>query len=149
MAARLVVAILLLASLGGGLWWVASLAPRGGSGMGEFAVFVVAPDGGTMVNGSVHSKADPLSALQVLGAERNVTVDIEQRTNIGQGCTAAYVVAIGGVRETTTGGWNYYTRRPGGAWTWESAGAACYGLSPGQQVEWCWVESDVCRHHVP
>ena len=35
-----------------------------------------------------------------------LTVEVEQRTAVGGGCTAAYVVAIGGVRETTTGGWN-------------------------------------------
>jgi hypothetical protein len=88
--------------------------------------------------------------VQALGAQRNFTVDLEERPLVGTGCSAHYLVGIAGQRETTTGGWNYYTRAAAGqSWSWRSAGAACYALSPGEQVEWCWVESDVCRHHAP
>jgi hypothetical protein len=149
MTPRLPVAIALLLLLLGGLWWVASLAPKGEAAAWEGPIYVVGPDGAVAANGTVRSQATPLAAVQALGRERGFGVEVEQQTWIGPGCTAAYVRGIGGAFETASGGWNYYVRSAGGAWTWQSAGAACFVLQPGQQLEWCWVESDVCRHHVP
>jgi hypothetical protein len=149
MSVRLVVAVLVLATLAAGLWWTASLAPSSdGAGEGAFTVFVVGPEGAGLANGTVMSRATPFDALLALGDQQAFAVEVEQQPWIGAGCTAEYVVGIAGHRETVTGGWNYYTRQPGQAWTWGSSGAACHVLLPGEQVEWCWVESDVCRHHV-
>jgi hypothetical protein len=157
MAVRLVVAVLLLVLLGGGLWWTASLAPDGDGISSEWTgtVYVVGLQtdgeggrgGSDVLSGDVRARGTPLDAVEALGAELGFGVDVEQQTWIGRGCTAAYVVGIAGQRETTTGGWNYYTREPGGDWTWRSEGAGCYGLAPGEQVEWCWVEVDVCGRH--
>lgn len=148
MTPRLPVAIVLLVLLLAGLWWVASLAPKGDASEWRGQVYVVGP-GGPFANGTVVSRATPLSAVEALGALRGFGVEVEQQTWIGKGCTAAYVRGIGGVSETASGGWNYYVRSPGGPWAWRPEGAACYGLSSGQEVEWCWVETDVCRNHVP
>jgi hypothetical protein len=147
MTPRLPVAIVLLLLLLGGLWWVASLAPDGGVGAWGGPVYVVGPDG-LLANGTVVSEATPLSAVEALGTARGFGVEVEQQPWIGKGCTAAYVRGIGGVSETGSGGWNYYVRSAGGGWTWRPEGAACYVLTAGQEVEWCWVESDVCRRHV-
>ncbi len=147
MTPRLPAALALLALLLAGLWWVAGRAPDGDAPEWLGAVHVVGPDGAAFANGTVRSEGTPLAAVQALGALRGFTVDVEQQPWIGGGCTAAYVRGIGGVAETASGGWNYYVRSPGSAWTWRPEGAACYVLSPGQEVEWCWVESDVCRHH--
>lgn len=149
MTPRLPVAVALLLLLLGGLWWVASLAPGGEAGAWEGPVYVVGPDGAVAANGTVHSQATPLAAVQALGQARGFGVEVEQQAWIGPGCTAAYVRGIGGVSETATGGWNYYVRSAGGDWTWQADGAACFVLQPRQELEWCWVESDVCRHHAP
>jgi hypothetical protein len=141
---RLPAALALLALLLAGLWWVASLAPDGSRAEWEGPVYVVGPGGASLGNGTVRSEATPLAALRALG----LAVDVEQQPWVGPGCTAAYVRGIGGVGETAGGGWNYYVRSGGGPWTWRPEGAACYALSPGEEVEWCWVESDACRHHV-
>lgn len=148
--ARFVVAVVLLASVAGGLWWVVSMAPpEGPQGEGDFRVAVVGPEGTMVADDVVRSRSDPLSALRGLAALEGFTVEVEQQTWIGPGCTAEYVVGIAGQRESSTGGWNYYVRSPGEDWEWKSAGAACYALEPGDEVEWCWVELDVCRHHAP
>jgi hypothetical protein len=144
---RLLLAVSAVLVLAGAFWWSVSLAPRGESAVGDFLVFVVGPDGEAVANGPVASRATPLDALQVLASERGFLVEVEKQPWIGGGCTSTYVVAIAGHRETATGGWNYYTREAGGNWTWGPVGAACHVLQPGEQVEWCWVESDVCRHH--
>lgn len=156
MSVRLAVAVFLFAVLAAGLWWTGSSSDNGnGNGLpsrGDFHVFVVGPDGLGVANGTVDSSATPLDSLLALGEARGFPVEVEQQTWIGSGCTAAYVVGIAGHRETMTGGWNYYVRPAGveGAeWTWSSGGAACHRLSPGDEVEWCWVEADTCRHHVP
>ena len=150
MSVRLVVAVLLLAGLAGGLWWTASLAPDGSTGSRDvFAVYVVGPGGGLVANGTVVAMGTPLEVLRALANNAGFAVDVEQQAWIGGGCTAAYVVGIAGHRESSTGGWNYYTRQPGEPWAWGSAGAACHPLQPGDEVEWCWVEADVCQHHVP
>jgi hypothetical protein len=145
--------MLLLAAVGGGLWWTASLdGGRGGEGAlvtGPFDAYVVGPDGASIGNGTVVARGTPSDVLDALGAARGFGVDVEQQTWMGGGCTATYVTGIAGHRETATGGWNYYTRQPGQEWGWRSAGAACYRLAVGEQVEWCWVEADVCQHHVP
>jgi hypothetical protein len=150
---RLPVAGALFLALAGGLWWTASLAGEGGAGTatatGSFPVFVVGPQGESLANGTVVSQGTPLAALQALSAQQGFLVETEEQTWIGDGCTATYVVGIAGQRETTSGGWNYYTRRPGGPWAWGPAGAACHRLSAGDEVEWCWVEADVCGHHTP
>jgi hypothetical protein len=153
LAVRLVVAGILLVLLAGGLWWTATLGD-GDKGeavaTGTFAVFVVGPEGPLLANGTVTARGTPFDTLQALAGRDGFEVDVEQQTWIGRGCTATYVVGIAGHRESTTGGWNYYTRQAGDdAWTWGSQGAACHRLASGDQVEWCWVESDVCRHHVP
>ncbi|MEO7397058.1 MAG: hypothetical protein ABIW84_00685 [Ilumatobacteraceae bacterium] len=149
MSVRLVVAILLLAALAGGLWWTASLTPESKKVVtAEFPVFVVGPEGDVLANGTVLAQGTPFDVLQALATERGFAVEVEQQTWIGSGCTAQYIVGIAGHRESVTGGWNYYTRQPGGNWTWQAAGAACHVLQHGDQVEWCWVETDVCRHHV-
>src|SRR5262245_19202924 len=141
MTPRLPAAIALLALLLGGLWWIASTAPRGDAASWEGPVYVVGPDGARMANGTVRSQATPLAAVEALG----IPVDVERQPWIGRGCTAAYVRGIGGVSESGTGGWNYYVRPAGGGWEWQADGAACFVLHPGQEVEWCWVESDICR----
>lgn len=146
MTPRLPVALVLLVLLLAGLWWVVDQAPDGDAGaLWEGPVFVVGPDGTVAANGTVLSDANPLSAVRALG----LSVEVEQQSWIGPGCTAAYVRGIGGWEETSSGGWNYYVRSADGDWTWRPEGAACYTLSPGEEVEWCWVESDVCRHHAP
>jgi hypothetical protein len=148
MSVRLVVAVLVLATVAAGLWWTASLAPGSDeASTGRFTVFVVGPEGAAVANGTVIARGTPLEVLQVLAQQRAFTVEVEQQAWIGPGCTADYVVGIAGHRETATGGWNYYTRQPGKEWAWGSSGAACHVLSPGDEVEWCWVETDVCRHH--
>lgn len=150
MSGRFVVAVVLLGVLAGGLWWTASQgADRSDIEAGSFEVFVVGPEGALVANGTAWSRATPFDALTALAEGRGFAVEVEEQSWIGGGCTATYVVGIAGHRESTTGGWNYYTRSVGGEWTWGSAGAACHRLAPGAQVEWCWVESDVCRHHVP
>lgn len=149
MSVRLVVAVLVLATLAAGLWWTASLAPSSDDiATGPFAVFVVGPEGSIVADGTVVTRGTPLDALQVLAEQQGFTVEVERQTWIGPGCTAEYVVGIAGHGETVTGGWNYYTRQPGDEWAWGSSGAACHVLDAGDQVEWCWVETDVCRHHV-
>lgn len=149
---RLVVAGVVLVLLAGGLWWTATLG-EGSAGAvptASFPVFVVGPEGGLLANGTVTARGTPFDALQALADRDGFDVETEQQTWIGRGCTATYVVGIAGERESTTGGWNYYTRHGGDDdWTWGSAGAACHRLAEGDQVEWCWVEADVCRHHVP
>ncbi|HUR25138.1 MAG TPA: hypothetical protein VM327_03875 [Candidatus Thermoplasmatota archaeon] len=143
--------MLLLAALAGGLWWTASIGAGDGDAppSGPFQVFVVGPEGTLVANGTVLARGTPFDALRSLSDERGFEVEAEQQTWIGAGCTATYVAGIAGQRETSNGGWNYYTRAAGELqWTWGAAGAACHRLSPGDQVEWCWVESDVCRHHV-
>jgi len=152
MTARLAVAALLLASVAGGLWWVVAQAPDGAGAegaRGEFRTVVVGPSGEVSHDRNVTAEATPLAAVQALAALEGFTVEVEQQPWIGSGCTAAYVVAIAGDRETARGGWNYYVRSPGGSWEWKPAGAACHGLQPGDEVEWCWVELDVCRRHAP
>lgn len=144
---RLVVALAAVLVLAGAFWWTTALAPRGASEVGDFVVFVVGPEGEVVAQGPVTSRATPLDALQALASDRGFLVEVEEQPWIGGGCTSAYVVAIAGHRETATGGWNYYTRQPGGNWTWGPVGATCHVLLPGEQVEWCWVESDICRHH--
>ena len=145
----MVVAVLLLAALAGGLWWTASLGrTEAEPATGSFSVFVVGPAGSPLGNGTVVSRATPFDALGGLAAQQGFTVETEEQAWIGGGCTATYVTGIAGHRETATGGWNYYTRQPGQEWRWGSAGAACHRLQPGDQVEWCWVEADVCEHHV-
>lgn len=153
MSGRLLVAILLLAALAGGLWWTASLAPGNARSGAEvvtapFSIFVVGPGGELLANGTVVARGTPFEVLQALAIEDGFTVEVEQQAWIGTGCTAEYVVGIAGHRETVSGGWNYYTRQPGEAWTWGPTGAACHVLRPGDQVEWCWVEADVCEHHI-
>lgn len=148
MSVRLVVAVLLLGLLAGGLWWTASL--DGGDtplATGAFPVVVVGPQGSALANGTVVARGTPFDALQELAARQGFSVETEQQAWIGAGCTATYVVGIAGHRETATGGWNYYTRQAGGDWAWGAVGAACHRLHAGDQVEWCWVEGDVCRHH--
>ena len=116
---------------------------------GSFVVFVVGPDGSLLSDGTVTARGTPFDALGALADEEGFSVEVEQQTWIGGGCTATYVTGIAGRRESNTGGWNYYTRQTGeDDWAWGSAGAACHSLKAGDQVEWCWVESDVCRHHV-
>ena len=147
---RLVVAVAVLGALAGGLLWTAS---SGGDGdavaTGPFEVFVVVPEGALLSQGIVSARGTPFDTLQVLAETRGFEVEVEQQAWVGPGCTATYVVGIAGQRETATGGWNYYTRQPGKGWAWGSSGAACHRLAPDDQVEWCWVEADVCRHHVP
>ena len=133
----------------GGIAWIATLAPEHAAGSGAFAVHVVGPDG-PLANGTVAlDGANALTALQALAAAQGFTVDVEEQAWIGDGCTRHYVRGIAGHDETATGGWNFYVRRAGEAWEWQSMGAACRGLQPGEDLEWCWVEADVCRHHTP
>lgn len=151
MNVRLAVAALLLVSVAAGLWWVVGQAPDGGEGgegaRGEFRTIVVGPSGEVTHDRTVSSEGTPLAAVQALAALEGFTVEVEQQPWIGSGCTAAYVVAIDGQRETARGGWNYYVRSPGGDWEWKAAGAGCHALAAGDEVEWCWVELDVCAHH--
>ncbi|MEA3136577.1 MAG: hypothetical protein QOC71_858 [Thermoplasmata archaeon] len=153
LSARLVLSILLLVAVAGALWWTAALGPGGTNDQalvtGPFDAYVVGPEGEPLGNGTVLARGTPLDVLDALAATRGFGVEVDQQTWVGSGCTAAYVVGIAGHRETGTGGWNYYTRQVGQDWAWRSAGAACYRLSAGEQVEWCWVEADACRHHVP
>lgn len=152
MSVRLAVAALLLVSVAAGLWWVVAQAPGGdvGSGArGEFRTVVVGPSGVPSHDRNVTAEATPLAAVQALAALEGFEVEVEQQPWIGSGCTASYVVGIDGTRETARGGWNYYVRSPGGDWEWKPAGAACHGLAPGDEVEWCWVELDVCARHAP
>jgi hypothetical protein len=146
---RLAVAALFLAGLLAGLAWVVGHAPDGSGEVGEFHVVVVGPGGAILHEGLVHSVATPLEALRALAEQAGFSVVVERQPWIGTGCTAEYVRGIDGIEETASGGWNYYVRSPGGPWTWQWAGAACHELGPGEQVEWCWVEDDVCRHHAP
>lgn len=146
-AARLAVAVAVLATVAGGLWWVASSAPDGSAAFGDFRVVVVGPDGLVLADGVVRAEGTPLAVLQELALLDNLTLEVEEQPWIGSGCTAQYVVAIAGERESVTGGWNYYVRSGAGDWAWKPAGAACHRLEPGDEVEWCWVEADVCRHH--
>lgn len=150
MSVRLTFAVFLLVALAAGLWWSYSLAPPAPViGEGRFDVFVVGPGGGLLSNGSIQSRATPFDVLLAMAREAGFGVETEQQTWIGDGCTATYVVDIAGHRESVSGGWNYYTRQPGGEWSWRAAGAACYALGAGEQVEWCWVEGDTCARHVP
>lgn len=152
MVLRLAVAALLLATVGAGLWWVASSAPAAPAdevGRGEFRLVVVWTDGTLAVDRLVDARATPFDVLLAGAAAGNFTVDVERQPWIGSGCTAEYVRGIAGQGETTTGGWNYYVRSPGGTWEWKPAGAACHVLHAGDEVEWCWVELDVCGHHAP
>ncbi len=139
----------LAALLVAGAWWVWSVAPREPSDSGAFDVFVVAPDGSTWANGTViATNATALSVLELLAAQQGFGLDVEFQGGFGVGCAGAYVRGIGDIAETRSGGWNYYTRGAGGDWTWQAESAACHGLQAGEQVEWCWVEADVCENHV-
>jgi hypothetical protein len=124
-------------------------ASAGDLGVGQFPAFVVGPGGALLANGTVVARGTPFDVLQALAAVRGFDVGVEEQAWVGSGCTAQYVTSIAGHGETVTGGWNYYTRQPGGDWTWRAAGAACHELAAGEQVEWCWVESNVCERHVP
>lgn len=140
----------LLLALAGVLWWAAASTPGGGRAeTGDHRVVVVDPQGNVLADQVVRAPATPLALLLGLASLDNFTVDVEDQPWIGDGCTASYVVEIAGHRESSTGGWNYYVRGPGGDWAWKPAGAACYELGEGDEVEWCWVEVDVCRHHAP
>jgi hypothetical protein len=147
---RLSVALVLLATVGLGWWWaVSSGAERDPVAEGAHRVVVVGVDGAVMDDRVVWARETPLDAVRQAALEGNYTVEVEEQPWIGAGCTAAYVIGIAGLRESSTGGWNYYVRSPGEGWEWKSAGAACFELDPGDDVEWCWVEDDVCRHHAP
>lgn len=147
MDARLPAATAVLLVLGAGLWWVAYQAPDGGQS-GTYDIFVVAPDGAIFANGTfVVDHASALDVLFALAGERGFPVGSEESAGFTS-CSRHYVRSIGPFAETATGGWNYYTRRPGQQWEWQSAGAGC-GLPIGVQLEWCWVELDVCRYHAP
>lgn len=152
MASRLAVAVVLLATVGAGLWWVASSAPASPAAdpdaEGDFRVIVM-NEGAVVDDGLVQSRSTPLAALQALGERDRFSVEVEQQAWIGSGCTAEYVVGIAGKRESSTGGWNYYVRSPGEDWEWKSVGAACYALKQGDEVEWCWVKLDTCDQHAP
>lgn len=146
MDARTVVAVLLLGVLGGGLWWVVEQAPAE-TGPGTFAVYVVAPDGSLFANGTVDlARPTALAALQALADLRGFHVGTQSASGFA-GCSKDYVRSIGPFDETASGGWNYYTRTQGGTWEWRPEGAGC-PLHSGLDVEWCWVERDVCGHHV-
>ena len=151
MSMRLVVAVALLGLLAGGLWWSSTSGKEDGAiGAGTFTAYVVGPEGTVLASGAATARATPFHVLEALAKEQGFTVEVEQQPWVGGGCTATYVVGIAGQRESTTGGWNYYTRKAADeAWKWGASGAACHRLAEGDQVEWCWVESDVCRHHVP
>jgi hypothetical protein len=150
LSVRFVVSLLALALLAGGFWWTTSVSDDATApGVGSFHVSVVGRDGVHLANGTVLAKGTPLDVLQALADEQGFIVETEQQAWIGGGCTATYVLGIAGQRETKTGGWNYYTRGPGEEWSWGPSGAACHRLTAGEQVEWCWVESDVCEHHAP
>ncbi|MFA5943304.1 MAG: hypothetical protein WC876_02435 [Candidatus Thermoplasmatota archaeon] len=149
MSVRLVVAVVVLGGLAGGLWWTASLVPEGPTSSPDvFAAYVVGPGGGLVANGTVVAIGTPFEVLRALAESEGFDVEVEQQTWIGEGCTSAYVVGVAGHHESAHGGWNYYTRQPGESWAWGSVGAACHTLEPGDEVEWCWVEGDVCQHHV-
>src|SRR5687767_10515307 len=121
MAARLIVAALLLATVGGGLWWVVASVPEGAEvARGDFRTVVVAPDGSVVADRVVQAEGTPFDALQELASVEGFRVDVEEQPWIGGGCTAHYVVGIAGHRESATGGWNYYVRAGdrggGGGW---------------------------------
>ena len=146
MLARTWTGLALLILLGAGLWWMDGLAPQASGATGTFDVFIVGP-AGEIGNGSVFvPHATALSVLTTLARERGFNVTVESAAGFG-GCDQAYVRSIAGVAETTSGGWNYYTRQVAGNWTWQPVGAACHGMALGEQLEWCWVEQDVCRSH--
>jgi hypothetical protein len=150
MSRRLAVAAALLL-LAGGAWawaaWAGHESPP--SEVQGVRVVVVGRDGNVSHDGVVFAEANPLAALHGLALARGFAVEVEDQSWIGSGCTRHYVLAIDGQRETATGGWNYYVRQPGGDWEWGSTGAACFALAAGDEVEWCWVELDVCRAHAP
>ena len=147
---RLAVAAVLLAVVAVGWWWAATSGSDAGAEVvtGEFRIAVVGRDGWAD-DRIVTAAGTPLEVLLAGAAAGNYTVEVEEQPWIGRGCTAHYVVGIAGQRESSTGGWNYYVRGPGEGWSWRPEGAACYVLEAGEQVEWCWVEVDVCRHHAP
>jgi hypothetical protein len=144
---RFLAAAGLLALLSAGAVWVAGLAPHGTTAAAPHFVAVVGPGGAIMANGTIEAEpATPLGALQALGFARGFDVEVEESAGFG-GCSRHYVVGIAQQRETASGGWNFYVREPSGAWEWQPAGAACVELDAGDEVEWCWVEGDVCERH--
>lgn len=149
MSRRLAVSAALLLLVGGAWAWAAWAAEESPVEMQEVRIVVVGRDGNVSHEGVVVAEANPLAALQGLALARGFDVEVEDQSWIGSGCTRHYVLGIDGQRETATGGWNYYVRQPGADWEWGSSGAACFRLDAGDEVEWCWVEFDVCRDHAP
>lgn len=137
MNVRALVATLVLLLLAGGAWWVSSLAPAPRPA-GDFDVYVVGPTS-LLANGTVTvGQADALRVLRALADVRGFDVLV----NDFDGCAYDYVRGIAGYAESSTGGWNYYFRRDGGAWEWQGKAASCAGLRQGEEVLWCWVEPD-------
>lgn len=135
MDGRAAIALLLMLAFAGTAWGLAR--PDLGAPDGEFAVFVVGTSG-LLHNGTVEVEdATELRVLQVLAAQRGFTVEVDDLP----GCAMDYVRGINGVRETSSGGWNFYVR-DAGEWEWVGRSAACPGLREGQDVLWCWVEPD-------
>jgi hypothetical protein len=143
---RALLVFALLAILLLGMFWLVKLEGDP-AGPASLNVYVVAPDGSLFASGLVAvSSATALHVLQELARMHDFPLLVERMPGFA-GCSASYVRGIGPYEETPTGGWNFYVRTPGGSWSWQSYGAGC-ALPPNVEVEWCWVERDVCAHHV-
>lgn len=127
--------VLLLAACAGVAW---SLRPDPPPVVPGLHAVRVEGASGTLWNGTAVGG----SALEVLlsAAYGNFSVEVDHQAAFGPGCEGSYVVAIGGDRETSSGGWNYYVSDGGAPWRWVPVAAACHRMEDGQALLWRWVD---------
>ncbi len=132
---RLITALVLVALLAAGSWWVWQARPTGGLGdAASYQLSIVAPDGTLFWNGTVDlaAGATPLSALEAASARGNFSISV-QHSALG-----AYVRAIGSHTETATLGWTYYVDSGAGFECIHMA-ADQWHLTRGESVAWRWA----------
>lgn len=135
---RLPVALILVSATvaaGVGLW----MGLGGVDGASDdFRVIVLSPEGEIFNETVFVSNATALTALLVAGGVGDF--DVLTREYVGMG---TYVYSIAGFTASGSAGWVYEVSLTSGGWTLGDRSAEYYGLPPGAQVRWRWVDKPV------